>query len=287
MTRPGKLGVLGRRRFCWGGWGITLNCSCKLRSHHFAKDSFLYAKTEEPFTFLFTPYYIYFCWVEMENPFLPKRFTKHINNYIQINVMICHFLGFVSGDDVASGCSGLHMYYCTYISVISGPKHVLYSQVCMYISVACIYICVVNPFGISKEKAEPRCFWERYLKSTYHFAALFVGDGSITLEVFAVFPRIEKLVHPTSNTVTCKSEFAYNLTLSDLGVRRRIRRCRFWGFRSPGSIFSIICQQCPRTRIIQVGEAMSEKVARRMYILMASTGRKKFYCKNAGAESLK
>lgn len=185
------------------------------------------------------------------------------------------------------------MYYCKYIrSVISGPKHILYSQVCMYISVACIYIylclfVVVNPFGISKEKAEPRCFWERYLKSTHHFAALFVGDGSITLEVFAVFPGIEKLVHPTSNTVTCKSEFAYNLTLSDLGVRRRIRRGRFWGFRSPGSIFSIICQQCPRTRIIQVGEAMSEKVARRMYILMASTGRNKLYCKNAGAESLK
>lgn len=166
------------------------------------------------------------------------------------------------------------MYYCTYIrSVISGPKHVLYSQVsvCMYISVACIYIyvclfVVVNPFGISKEKAEPRCFWERYLKSTHHFAALFVGDGSITLEVFVVFPGIEKLVHPTPNTVTGKSEFAYNLILSDLDVRRHIRRGRFWGFRSPGSIFSIICQQCPRTRIILVGKAMSEKVAQRMYI---------------------
>lgn len=95
VTRPGKLGVLGRRGFCWGGLGITLNCSCKLRSHHFAKDSFLYGKTQEPFTFLCTPYYIYFCWVEMENPSLPKQFTKHINNYIQIKVMICHFLGFV------------------------------------------------------------------------------------------------------------------------------------------------------------------------------------------------
>lgn len=93
--------------------------------------------------------------------------------------------------------------------------------------------------------------------------------------VEAVFPGIEKLVPPTSNTVTCKSEFACNLTLSDLGVFMRIRRGWFWGFRPPGSIFLII----------QVGKAMSENVARRLYILMANTGRK-LYCKNAGAESL-
>lgn len=106
--------------------------------------------------------------------------------------------------------------------------------------------------------AEPRCFWERYLKCTHSFCCTIRWRRieEITLEFVAVFPGIEKLVPPTSNTVTCKSEFACNPTLSDLGVFMRIRRGWFWGFRSPGSTFLII----------QVGKAMSENVARRLYM---------------------